>query len=165
MKGLIRRALRRSWRACWRGIAATAVIAKLLVPVGYMPAALAEGGFRLCDGYLPQIGARIGIAPTDTGDVPAHSMPHEMHGSMSTGDDVSGGLASGHARHDGHSQHDHWDHCPLGALATLAALAPAAWHITLFTAPGDSIATIERELFVPRTVVPFLSRAPPFVHS
>ena len=87
-----------------------------------------------------------------------------MTGSGTSADALTAGTDS-RAPHEGHGKHDHWDHCPLGALATLAAIVPAAWVAPLYAAPDDPVRETDREIFVPRTVVPFQSRAPPFVHS
>ena len=153
-----------SWRVAWRAAVTAAVLAKLLVPVGYMPAALADGGFRLCDGYLSRIDMPMGAALGGSSAVHGHSTQHAMTGSGTSADALTAGTDS-RAPHEGHGKHDHWDHCPLGALATLAAIVPAAWVAPLYAAPDDPVRETDREIFVPRTVVPFQSRAPPFVHS
>lgn len=164
MKGLFRRAVRRSWRVAWRGLTAGAVIAKLLVPFGYMPAALADGGFRLCDGYLPSIDMPMGAAHMGSDTLHDHSAPHAMHGSGVPAEAPAAG-AGNQAPLGDHGGHHHWDHCPLGALATLAAIAPADWQLPLYAASTEPVRETDREAFVPRTVGPFQSRAPPSVHS
>ena len=145
------------WAQSWRGVVAAAVLAKLLVPVGYMPAALSEGGFMLCDGYLPAIDMPMSAGRMDSSAARGHSAHGAMHDSASTG--------TGHAPDDGQDRQHHWDHCPLGALATLAAIAPAGWQLPLHPAPSVRARETAREIFVPHTIVPFLSRAPPFIHS
>lgn len=90
--------------------------ARAIVPVGYMPAALAEGGpFALCHGLsaatLDLIGQR---------DAAAAGMPQAGH---AHGDTAPHGTPS-----DGH--HDRWEHCPLGVGATDLAVAPVLDFVT-----------------------------------
>ena len=77
-----------------------AVAFKLLVPIGYMPAPISEGGFMLCP------------AGTVTGRL--HQVQHHDHDH--DGDGKKGAELD-------------WDHCPYGALAKAAPISfalPAA---------------------------------------
>lgn len=77
-----------------------AVAFKLLIPIGYMPAPISEGGFMLCP------------AGTVTGQL-EHVQHHDDH---HDGDGKKGGELD-------------WGHCPYGALAKAAPISfvlPAA---------------------------------------
>jgi len=114
-----------------------AVVAKLLVPVGYMPGPLAAGlPVQVCD---------AGFAPVA---VPAHA----GH--------------SGHTQHGGpHHEHDqaselHWKYCPSGALATAGAI-PVEYRITLLPVESERLALLDASGVTRTPFVAFRSRAPP----
>jgi hypothetical protein len=134
---LVKRALGHGGRA----LSCAAIIVKLLVPVGYMPAALASGApIRLCDGYLPralQLPAEQ-VAPT------AHGMAHG-HG--------------GHREHEHEHEHS-WEHCSLGALASAAAIAPD-WPLVDFSSVAARIEVAEQGIPTSSTSLVVRARGPP----
>ena len=138
---------RRTGRLIWPILTIFAV--RAIVPIGYMPASLADGGpFTLCHGSSAATLALIEahIARQHVGM--SHAAP-------------TAGAEHGHPMHDGERTHDkHWDHCPLGIGSADAALS----HATEFAlGETESIALPELSLsraFVGR-VRPYRSRAPP----
>jgi hypothetical protein len=126
----------RALRAC----AYAAVVAKLLVPVGYMPGPLAAGlPIQLCDaGFAPVV-------------APEHAA-HAGHG--------------GHARHGG-TQHEHdqaselhWKYCPSGALAGAGAI-PVEYRIDLPHTEHERLALRDASGVTRTPFIAFRSRAPP----
>lgn len=123
----------RALRAC----AYAAVVAKLLVPVGYMPGPLAAGlPVQLCD---------AGFAP-----VVVHE--HAAHG--------------GHSHH-GATQHEHdqaselyWKYCPSGALAAAGAI-PIEYRIDLLHAAHERPSLLDAGRVTRTPFIAFRSRAPP----
>lgn len=77
---------------------------RALVPVGYMPASLADASLLMpCHGTLAgQLLARLGT--------PAATHAHDHHAGQDESSDPPTSL-------------DAWEHCPLGAVASSAALA------------------------------------------
>jgi ferredoxin len=76
---------------------------QMLVPPGFMPAALATGSpVVLCDGYLPPVFQAAMDHASATDLEPDHEMVSQTE-------------------HDEHSDSDAWKHCPLGALSSTAA--------------------------------------------
>ena len=130
--------LRNSQRAL-RACAYVAVVAKLLVPVGYMPGPLAAGlPVQLCD---------AGFAP-----VVQHPHEHAAH--------------SGHAHHGG-AQHEHdqaselhWKYCPSGALAAAGAI-PVEYRIDLLHAGHERPLLLDAGRVTRAPFIAFRSRAPP----
>jgi hypothetical protein len=125
----------RALRAC----AYVAVVAKLLVPVGYMPGPLAAGlPVQLCD---------AGFAP-----VVVHPHEHAAH--------------SGHAHHGGgQHEHDqaselHWKYCPSGALAGAGAI-PVEYRIDLPHAEHERLVLRDASGVTRTPFIAFRSRAPP----
>jgi hypothetical protein len=120
-----------------------AVVAKLLVPVGYMPGPLAGGlPVRLCD--------------ADSAPVAAHHHEHSAH--------------SGHAHH-GASQHEHdqaselhWKYCPSGALAAAGAI-PVEYRLDLVPAAPERFALRDAAGVTRTPFIAFRSRAPPLSYS
>ncbi len=90
-------------------MAYASLVCRLLVPVGYMPAPLSEGGpFVLCHGgYQGELVAYLS--------------------------------SSGHAEHAGHAEdnavHDVWSYCPTGAASGSVALASFQPPLPLAHAP------------------------------
>lgn len=107
-------------RALLRGVTVVAIACKLLVPVGYMPSALADGGpFTLCGGSGPA-GSFV-----ENVDSPPHGHDSASSGSVHAYHHA-GAVSPSHAGH-GHDDesldHGHWERCALGGLASLAPLA------------------------------------------
>lgn len=142
----------------WRSIVFAAVVAKLLVPVGYMPAALAEGGpIKLCDSYLP-----TPFPAMPAVDANAADSNHAAHPSAPGDSDME------HAGHAGGGEHGHkhsWERCSLGGLASLAVLAPSDWQLALLAVEADRVQEAATDAPVARIVVAFRSRGPPLAHS
>lgn len=122
-----------------RAFAALAVATKLLVPVGFMPAAVADGSpIRLCDG------GRAAVMHTQM------AMPAP---------DAMAGSAHDHGK-EGAGHHE-WERCSLGGLASMAAVA---FEISFAVAESGAdheprpAAMDRRSIERPRR---FLARAPP----
>jgi hypothetical protein len=149
----LRRWTRQSLRVASRGVVAAAVAIKLLVPVGYMPAAIADGGpIRLCDSGPAGAIASLRSAAND---VPAHQSGDHAHGH-----------AHGHGHdHDesGASHHD-WERCYLGGLSSLAAVS-TDWHFSVPALRPAAIATADREFVTRLAVFAFRPRGPPITHA
>ncbi len=102
-----------------RACAYVAVVAKLLVPVGYMPGPLAAGlPIQLCDAGFALVAVHEHAA-------------HADH--------------AGHAQHGG-AQHEHdkaaelqWKYCPSGALASAGAI-PVEYRIHLPPVKSERLA-------------------------
>jgi hypothetical protein len=94
----IRSKLKRCMRKAVPAAGLVGFLVNALVPVGYMPAALASGApVRLCDSVL--------------------ELP---------GNDTSSDTGAEHHHHDGHEQaSEQWEHCKFGALSGAAPLAGA----------------------------------------
>ena len=114
---------------------------RAVVPAGYMPAPLAEGGpFVLCPGGLS--GANYFLAPGDG----EHA--HHGHGQGADGDDGAVG----------------WEFCPTGFVSGLTALAAEPSFAVPFLrqyipAPGHVAAAY------PAAVRSYHARGPPFTQS
>ena len=119
---------RRAGRIWWTAAALFAL--RALVPIGYMPAALSEGGpIVLCHGLSAptlrlleshtRLHAAADPAADPAGDPAADPATH--HG-MHPGGAAHPALAD--SVPDRH--HDHWEHCPLGVGASDLAVACAA---------------------------------------
>jgi len=125
-----------------RVVAYVAVVAKLLVPVGYMPGPLFAGlPVQLCD---------AGFAP-----VVVHQHEHAAH--------------AGHGGHTHHSagQHDHdaaselhWKYCPSGALAGAGAI-PVEHRLDLLHAGHERLSLLDAGRVTRAPFIAFRSRAPP----
>lgn len=123
-----------------RAGAYVAVVAKLLVPLGYMPGPLAAGlPVRLCE---------AGFAPVVAREHERSSMP------------------SAHAHHGGAPhEHDqaselHWKHCPSGALAAAGAI-PVEHRLDLVPAVPERFAPRDAAGAIRTAFIAFRSRAPP----
>ena len=115
----ISRLTQRFVRSLLRAFAAVAIVAKLLVPAGYMPGSLAAGlPVQLCD---------AGFAP-----VVLHAHAHEH-----AGHDAHAAHAQGDGTQHGHDAAGelHWKYCPSGALAAAGA--------TAVVQPGGSVKDAE----------------------
>ena len=140
--------MRRYGARIWR-IAFALFLLRAVVPVGYMPAPLSEGGpFVLCHGAS---------APT-LRLIEAHAgMHHAMHDGAkhdgATHADPSGSPGDGHD--------ERWDHCPLGVGGSDLALAPQGLSLPAPDALID-LARVEPTLAASRARTDlYLARAPP----
>ena len=132
-------------------------LCRALVPVGFMPAPLADGGpIRLCHGGAA--GALV-AALLEQGAAPAaaeqEALPHSHH--SHAGDHL--------AQHDGQEQnavHEGWERCPVGAAFALAVLAS---DVALPLLPLEHVlAASDSKSSVPRPLAaPYQARAPPRV--
>jgi hypothetical protein len=128
-------------------------LARAVVPVGYMPAALSEGGpIALCHG----VGAATIelIESLDAGHPKSHA--ETAHGNavrhMGHTPDEPGPPPSGH--------HDRWEHCPLGAGSTDLPVAPAVEFAVAPIAAAPARETGMASLPT-RHVSRYFARAPP----
>jgi hypothetical protein len=129
--------LLRTGERALRVVAYVAVVAKLLVPVGYMPGPLAAGlPVQLCD---------AGFAPVVVHEHAAHSA-HAHHG-------------GGQHEHDRASEL-HWKYCPSGALAGAGAI-PVEYRIDLPHAEHERLALRDASGVTRTAFIAFRSRAPP----
>ena len=143
LAGIMQRRLIRltkaAMRALARSFAALAVATKLLVPIGFMPAALADGSpFRLCDG------GRDAVIP--------------MQMAMPMLETMAGGV---HDHGKQGARHHEWERCSLGGLASMAAVAVDVSFVVAEPC-ADQLpppTTVDRHsIECPRG---FLARAPP----
>lgn len=144
--------------ANFRCLAVVAVAAKLLVPVGYMPAAFADGGpIMLCGPGL--------LAASVSSHEPGPA-PHEQAGSThSHHAAATGEAAPGQSEPEQPvSGHHEWERCSLGGLASLAAMA-AEWHLDLISVEQENLAIDDVGARPAATLLAFRSRAPPVALS
>ena len=128
------RTIRRFGARALRGGAYAAVLAKLLVPVGYMPGPIAAGlPIQLCDAGFSVV------------------VPHEHSGHA--------GHGGGHAHHDKASEL-HWKHCPSGALAGAGAI-PVEYRLDLTPAESERLSLRDAGRVTRAPFIAFRSRAPP----
>ncbi|NNC66040.1 MAG: hypothetical protein HKN84_14750 [Gammaproteobacteria bacterium] len=114
-----------------------AVVCNFAIPIGYMPAALADGGpVQLCPSGWP------------SGAMPGHGGHDGHHG-------------GGHDGYDGHSSGDEaWEHCAFGAASSSPALvSDHEISIARFSDVPDGY--LEPQPLARRDVLAFRSRAPP----
>lgn len=109
-----------------------AVVCKFVIPIGYMPAAFADGGpLQLCPSGWP------------SGAMPGSDGHH------------------GHDSHDGHSTGDEaWEHCAYGAAASSPALV-SDLEMSIARFSDAPVGYLEPGRLVQRDVLAFRSRAPP----
>jgi hypothetical protein len=89
-------------------VAYLALACRLVIPAGFMPAPLADGGpLRLCHGG--PAGALLAALAAQTVPSDEQQDRHHQHGH-----DSDGGPSP--------EQHDQWEHCPIGAVFASAAL-------------------------------------------
>ena len=126
---------------------------RALVPVGFMPAALADGGpFKICHGGVA--GALFSALAERTHGAHSGHSAHHHHAQAAAGDALGSGdeLPAGHAG---------WEHCPVGAAVAQAAITSAGIHFE--PVPHEqAFARIEPRALVAR-VIPsvYRARAPP----
>lgn len=137
---------RRMTSASCRVLAACAIAAKLLVPAGYMPGALADGGpIMLCDSGLPE----------------ALAGRHE-HGAPEHGHDADPAAQSGDEQPA--ADHSEWDRCSLGVLAGLAAVT-TEWRFDLPAGGPSRAEPIDRFYLPLGEILAFRARGPPVALS
>ncbi len=158
-------------RSIARGFASVALVFKLLIPVGYMPASLAEGGpVRLCSDVFSTAG---GVPlPTATDDVRPSSTVQAIHSQQGKhaahphthphihGEHDYRQYEHGHHHDDDVAGHHTWERCYLGGLSFQAALTyewrmPEPAQAPSFVLPADT------EHLTRSAIVAFRSRAPP----
>jgi hypothetical protein len=153
-----------------RGGVFFALASKLLVPPGYMPSAIADGGpIRLCDVGLPA--TLVSGAGAGEHIVGAHEA-HANAGALRDRDAAAHDHGAAAHDHDGaaHDQggrsdkHHEWEHCPLGGLASLAAIADD-WQIALPYAVQRHFVPVDFVAFDRQIFIAFRSRAPPRAFS
>jgi hypothetical protein len=180
MKRIVKR-LERLLNVGARVLGCAAVLVKLLIPVGYMPAALASGApIRLCDGYVPvplQAMAHPGAAVPTAGQARAgqataghataghamagHAMADMPHSIAAGGTPAAGAGAPSDDDLGGHHEHQHgWEHCSLGALAASAAIA-SDWPLVFSLPPAADIEAAEESIPASLTVAQARARGPP----
>lgn len=144
MKTIIRKA-KRLLRAAMRGGAAVSVLAKLLIPVGYMPGALADGGpVVLCGAGIP-----AALAALDASSLSPHH--HAEHGGL-----------DGESGHDPESDHGPWERCALGSLASLVPIASDPL-VSISTSGAAERVVIDRPALQGRAVGVARARGPPIL--
>lgn len=145
-----------------KAAAYAALVLKLLVPVGYMPGALADGSpIKLC-GYVaapPHVPPDAG--PHGHGDHARHSSESPLAAGGAAGPEHAG---EGHAHDDPTARHDQWERCALGSVASQAAI-PAEWPITVTAEQFDLSVIPPAPLRRAVTIRSFRARAPPAAHS
>lgn len=168
-------------RRIGRATAFLSFASKLLVPVGYMPAALGDGGpIRLCDSGLAgalldaSVHADAGalhdslhghpVAASDSLHGHAGAARNAPHGHAVAGDgqaDYAHHPAQDPARH-GHDTQDHgpWERCALGGLASLAAIASEP-ILPIDSAPVPERIHAEIAAWPSRAEVAVRARGPP----
>jgi hypothetical protein len=139
-----------------RGGVFLALASKLLVPPGYMPSAIADGGpIRLCDVGLPAtLVSGAGAGEHIVG-------AHEAHANAGALRDRA---AAAHDQGGRSDKHHEWEHCPLGGLASLAAIADD-WQIALPYAVQRHFVPVDFVAFDRQIFIAFRSRAPPRAFS
>lgn len=139
-------------RAALRGGAAVSLLAKLLMPVGYMPGALADGGPVVPCGGLAAALAASSHATLHAEDM--HSAPTHV--------DQAGAPAPGDHGHDTEIDHGPWERCALGGLASLV---PLSGDVPISFAPGGSDAppAADAQALQGRSVSVVRARGPPLL--
>jgi hypothetical protein len=124
-----------------------ALACRLLVPAGFMPAPLAEGGpLRLCPGGAA--GALLeALAAGDVASSAQHDTRHRHHGH-----DNNGGKAP--------EQYDPWQYCPVGAVFASATLVGESSTTVLELEHFFAARTARILVSLARTGV-YRARAPP----
>jgi hypothetical protein len=156
MRSVLRTAYR-LLRAAGRGAAVLSLVAKLLIPIGYMPGALADGGpIVLCGAGMP------GGLMAAIGSGADHASLHEHVDALHHVDSHAGHGSPG--EHDPESDHGPWERCVLGALAFLAPLAVAG--IPSIAPLGSSeTPPVETTRLESRSIAVVRARGPPYLHS
>jgi hypothetical protein len=129
-------------------VAYLALACRLVIPAGFMPASLADGGpLRLCHGG--PAGALLEALAAQA--VPSEKQ-HEAH--HQHGHDADGGPAP--------EQHDQWEHCPIGAVFASAALIGDS-SVDVLELEHSFVAQSTRILISSSRTGAYRARAPPLV--
>jgi len=160
------------------------LLPKLLIPIGFMPAALADGGpITICSayGWMPAAaGSDAPMQPVTHGAHTGHDghalpAPH-VAGSDGPGDMVSGmygaaptagddtGTAPGSDPGREHEHHDQWERCAFAGTASATPLG-IDWQLALVPQATQLPAVGPTILATRAPGVYFRSRAPPTLHS
>jgi hypothetical protein len=160
-----------------------AVASKLLVPIGYMPAAIAGGSpFMLCVSYLGGPSSQVAAAEVPSSEHAAAEQESAKWASMGSGamGHHSGHAAGGHhanvsgdvksddndiedGDHDS-GQHHEWERCSFGGLATSTPIT-SGFHHEWMPQVSTRAYLAERIALGRSSFVAFRSRAPPLSHS
>jgi hypothetical protein len=153
------RQIQRGLARCCRVLAVFAVTAKLLVPVGYMPAAFADGGpIMLCGSGLPA-GFVTQHAQVEAGH--DHAEPAHIH-DAAVHETATHETPNAATDESPASDHPEWERCSLGGLAGLAAIT-YEWDFDLLAGAYRSISQPKTLSVTSGSVLGFRSRAPPVV--
>lgn len=139
---------RRTGRIVWTVFALFAL--RAIVPVGYMPAAIDEGGpFVLCQG----------VSAATLAALSPHDSIHGSTGSHGAGT-VHHAMVDGTADNPGGSHDERWERCELGTGSASAAMAAA---MPVFVVVPVSIPAVssEAKLTAASRPSPYRARAPP----
>lgn len=140
-------------------LAIVGFLCRALVPAGFMPAPLSEGGpIRFCHGgpagaLLASIADRRAFAAAERAD--GHDARNSIHEHAHAGADAAtdGGHDAGH---------EGWDRCPVGAAFSFAVLAG---EVALpLPVPARALLPSEARVHAPRAIPSgYHARAPPLV--
>jgi hypothetical protein len=141
-------------------LAVVAFACRALVPIGFMPAPIDEGGpIKVCHGG--HAGAFFRALSEIRGSEQRVGHDHASHGAH--GHALPSGDGDAREESPGESaEHGGWEHCPTGAA--FAASVLVAEVTFLFVAPAQSLEPIEPDRLVARLFVgSYQARAPPTV--
>jgi hypothetical protein len=145
---------RLKFRASLASLAAVVLVCRALIPGGYMPAPLAEGGpVVLCHSGLAGAFVRA-LSEAQTANAHTHAADH----SAGTSHEHQ------HSEDEPDTSHDAWEHCPVGAAFSAA---PLSQEFALSLPEPDHELGQAEPAAVVRTVFssPYRARAPPAVSS
>ena len=179
MSSLRQRLLRRLHSRALRSILVLGLLPKLLIPIGFMPAALADGGpITICgaSGFMPAAagsdappqpvmhGAHAGHGPSaDLAGPGDHTgMASGIAGAAAAGADPVTDAASGAG--DEHEHHDQWERCAFAGTASATPLG-IDWQLALVPQANELVGISPAILTTRAPTVYFRSRAPPTLHS
>ena len=135
-------------RPLLHGLVLVGLLPKFLVPLGYMPSAIADGGpLVLCESFA--------ALPGQAEDAHTHHHSTAAHGHGATDTDEA-------PAPDQDAGHGQWERCSLGGLATVAAIT-ADWNAPLIDSTHELVATATRATYSRNQRQPFQARAPPLV--
>ena len=153
-----------------RGVFIVGLLPKLLIPIGFMPVALADGGpFAICGDFGALPVAQIpGATPVAHAEHGAMSMARAGHGDTHAHAMVGEvPTDSGHAGDHGdeHDQHHQWERCSFAGAASAAPVAVDVLGLVLEPAAAGAMRPSVRIEFGITRFLTFQSRAPPLTHS
>jgi hypothetical protein len=154
-------------RLALRGLLSVGLLPRLLIPVGFMPAAFADGGpIAICGDYgwvasAAYAGLAVPMGHADHADQAMHAgMDH--HGPHAAADTTLAAAADEPGQE--HEQHRQWERCAFAGAASSAPLV-ADWHLDLLSPAGVSLHQTAALPFAQGRILSFRSRAPPGTHS